>query len=351
MHRRETWYSYSRLVAFVLRFPNPSLSRLSSMKSEDDLHREAGQYTSLYLTRDSYTEARNASQALCELVHRVVVTGECHNGFAAIRPPGHHATLGQAGGYCILNHVAVSAAYARTLHPVNRVLIVDWDVHHGNGTQAIFFHDPAVLCVSVHRWHGGQYYPFDSLGGPTTVGLCHTSGDDHPPRSSTVNVGWTRSGMGDAEYRAVWQLVVLPLVLEFRPDLVLVSAGFDAADGDSGGGGDCCVSPAFFGDLTMQLRRYAPYGRLVAALEGGYALGVLGRCATSVVQALVADDADPGGGEGEGNIVDRTFEPWTLPTTVADADEILSSIDPVAAQNIRATMDSHRPYWKCLQRI
>jgi histone deacetylase 6 len=267
------------------------------------------------------------------------MTSELNNGFAAIRPPGHHAEPSVAAGYCLVNHVAVAARYAQFLssrlsagettlqHPVRRVLIVDWDVHHGNGTQSIFENDPSVLYFSVHRWHSGQYYPFQSKGGPRTVGLCKcpATGDDV---TRHVNVGWTQKGMGDEEYLAVWRLLLLPMAREFRPDLVLVSAGFDAADGDMG---DCHVTHGCFAALTKQLRRLAG-GRVVCSLEGGYVRRVLSRCVTSVVEALVEKS---GIGEDED---DRECDP----------ELILSSIDHVAGNNIRSTIEAHRNYWRCL---
>jgi histone deacetylase 6 len=155
------------------------------------------------------------------------VEGDLDNGFAIIRPPGHHAEPGVAGGYCVINNVAVATAYAREKLGIKRVLICDWDVHHGNGTQSIFLNEPDVLYFSVHRWHGGNFFPFLQNGGPTNVGVDKGEGFN-------VNVGWSRKGMGDAEYLAVWEKLLMPMARKFQPELVLVSAGFDAAVGDMG---------------------------------------------------------------------------------------------------------------------
>lgn len=202
------------------------LDKLSNCNCTDKLDREAEQYKSIYFTKDSVAEAKTAATSLCRLVTQVV-EGDLDNGFAVIRPPGHHAEPGIASGYCVINNVAVAAAYAREKLGLEKVLIVDWDVHHGQGTQAIFLKDPHVLYFSAHRWHGGNFFPFLQKSGPTNVGVDEGEGFN-------VNVGWSRKGMGDDEYLAVWEMLLLPIAREFQPNLVLVSAGFDAARGDMG---------------------------------------------------------------------------------------------------------------------
>jgi histone deacetylase 6 len=149
------------------------------------------------------------------------------NGFTTIRPPGHHAEPGLAGGYCVINNIAVSAAYARAKLDAEKILIVDWDVHHGNGTQRCFYNDPNVLYFSVHRYHGGNFFPFLQQGGPASVG-------NGTGKGFNMNVGWNDKKMGDDEYLVVWEKLLMPVAKEFNPDLVLVSAGFDAAGGDMG---------------------------------------------------------------------------------------------------------------------
>jgi acetoin utilization deacetylase AcuC-like enzyme len=268
-------------------------------------------------------QAKAAASALCRLVSRVVQTSDLDNGFAVIRPPGHHAEPGLAGGYCVVNNVAVAAAYAREKLGVERVLVVDWDVHHGNGTQRIFLNDPAVLYFSVHRWHGGNFFPFLKNGGATTVGVGEGAGFN-------VNVGWSRKGMGDDEYEAVWTKVLMPMAREYQPDLVLVSAGFDAADGDMG---ECNVTPECFGMLTRSLKTLAD-GKVICSLEGGYVRGVLGECVKQVVSALL---------EPKSACEQQVSE------EAEDGTDILEEIDPSAAKNIRATIAAHQTYWKCFQ--
>ena len=290
------------------------LEKLSGCTCQDALDADAQQFQSVFLTSDSVRLAKNAAASLCRLVSKVV-DGDLDNGFAVIRPPGHHAEPGMAGGYCIVNNVAVAAAYARDYLGVGKVLIVDWDVHHGNGTQAAFLKDPNVMYISVHRWQGGNFYPYQSSGGPTAVGVDQGLGFN-------VNVGWNRKGMGDNEYYATWNKIVMPLAYEYKPDLILVSAGFDAATGDMG---ECHVTPECFGNLTQSLMTLTN-GKLVCSLEGGYVRSVLGQCVLRVVEALLNRCHD----HQEEHIG-------------------LDDIDASAAASIRATMASQRSFWQCIQ--
>jgi histone deacetylase 6 len=293
--------------------------------TDDRLALEAEQFQSIYFAKGSLTEAKKAAASLCFLVEQVV-QGKRDNGFAIIRPPGHHAEPFQAGGYCIINNVAVAAAYARQKLGVAKVLIVDWDVHHGNGTQAIFQKDPNVFYFSVHRWHGGNFYPYGSNGGPNFVGVGEGKG-------RTVNVGWTSKGMGDDEYLAVWERVLLPMATEYQPNLILVSAGFDAANGDLG---ECCISPECYGRMTRSLMTLnAP---IVCALEGGYVRTVLGACVCQVVTSLL--DRQGGSISQQEDSEDRKER--------GNNTDILDAIQSTAAKNILATMVAHGPYWRCL---
>ena len=286
---------------------------------------EAAQYESIFLTDQSTLEAKRAAASLCTLVSQVV-KGKLDNGFAVIRPPGHHAEPGLAGGYCLINNVAVAAAFARARLGVQKVLIVDWDIHHGNGTQSIFWNDPNVMYFSVHRWHGGNFYPFLPHGGPMAVGGGAGTGYN-------VNVGWTRKGIGDEEYFAVWERLLMPMAREFQPDLVLVSSGFDGAAGDMG---ECEVSPECFHLLTAALLSLAK-GRVVCALEGGYVRSVLQSCVKAVVRALLDPSSPQKYEQCESDALQER-----------KGVDILEAIDCSAAKSIRATQKAHSLYWKCL---
>jgi acetoin utilization deacetylase AcuC-like enzyme len=174
-------------------------------------------------------------------------------GFALVRPPGHHALAGRAMGFCVFNNVAVAARAAQQRLGLERVAIVDFDVHHGNGTQAIFRDDDTVLFVSLHQW---PFYP--GSGGP----------DDQA--ETTVNVP-LRAGSGDQEYFEAFTSVVEPAVVRFEPELVLVSAGFDAHAGDPLA--DMRVTEDGFRELARRCRGMSD--RVGAVLEGGYELETL----------------------------------------------------------------------------
>jgi len=245
-----------------------------------------------YACRDSARAARLAAGGLIDLTLGVQA-GAFGNGFALLRPPGHHAEVDRAMGFCLFNNVAVAAAAARRAG-AQRVLIVDWDLHHGNGTQSTFWNDPDVLYFSTHQY---PFYPgtgaADEVGGPKA-------------RGRTVNVPW-HAGCGDAEYAAAFDRVLLPIARRFEPDLVLVSAGFDAAEGDPLGA--MRLSPAGYATMTERLRKLAD-GRLVLALEGGYNLDAIARSAEACLRVLLGED--PVGQESWG-------EPSLLAARVLDS--------------------------------
>jgi acetoin utilization deacetylase AcuC-like enzyme len=228
-----------------------------------------------YFSPQTWNAARAAAGSACELATRVL-SGELSQGIAVVRPPGHHATRERAMGFCLLNNVAAAAAAARAAGAA-RVAIVDWDVHHGNGTQDIFWDDPNVLYMSVHQF---PYYPgtgaASEIGGPAALG-------------TTLNVGLP-AGSRDADYAAVFDHVFAPKLAWFKPDLILISAGFDAFEHDPLAG--MRVTHAGFAQMAARLRRSAEQlsnGKVVAVLEGGYDLDGLGGGMTATLNSLIAE--------------------------------------------------------------
>ncbi|CAD6187283.1 unnamed protein product [Caenorhabditis auriculariae] len=227
------------------------------------------------------TAARIATGSLIELASQVAES-RLKNGFACIRPPGHHAEKDTAMGFCFFNNVAITARYLQQKYPVQcaRIAIVDWDVHHGNGTQLCFEEDPFVLYLSLHRHDNGNFFP--GTGSVVEVGKGAGKG-------FTVNVPFSGDVMRDNDYLAAWRGIVLPVLEQYQPTFVLVSAGFDAAHGHPNALGGYEISPELFGYMTRSLMNFAN-GKVVLALEGGYDLASISRAAELCVQALCGED-------------------------------------------------------------
>uniref|UniRef100_A0A4W4E462 Protein deacetylase HDAC6 n=1 Tax=Electrophorus electricus TaxID=8005 RepID=A0A4W4E462_ELEEL len=244
----------------------------------EELKSVSEDYDSVYLHPFVTVFSCVLSGSLLQLVDKVM-TSELLNGFSVCRPPGHHAHADKMNGYCMFNNLAVAARYAQKHHAVQRVLIVDWDVHHGQGIQHIFQQDPSVLYFSVHRYEGGSFWPHMPESDSSAVGLGAGQGYN-------INLPWKKLGMGDGDYVTAFQRLLLPIAYEFQPQLVLVAAGFDSVVGDPKG--EMCVSPQCCSVLTHMLMGLAE-GRLVFALEGGYNLQATAAGACASLKALLGD--------------------------------------------------------------
>ncbi|EPQ57394.1 histone deacetylase complex protein [Gloeophyllum trabeum ATCC 11539] len=209
-----------------------------------------------------------------------VARNELKKTFAIVRPPGHHAEPEEHMGFCFFNNVAIAVRTVQQMTNIRKILILDWDVHHGNGTQKAFYDDPSVLYMSLHRYEGGRFYPCGPFGSMEMSG----EGDGV---GYSVNIPWPEKGMRDADYLHAFYHVVMPIAREFAPELVIISAGFDAADGDELG--ECHVSPAGYAHMTHMLSSLAG-GRLVVALEGGYNLDAISNSALAVARMIVGEE-------------------------------------------------------------
>nr|XP_058938046.1 polyamine deacetylase HDAC10 isoform X8 [Kogia breviceps] len=247
-----------------------------------ELQTLSGQYDAVYFHPSTFHCARLAAGAALQLVD-AVLAGAVRNGLALVRPPGHHSQRAAANGFCVFNNVAIAAKHAQRQHGLHRVLIVDWDVHHGQGIQHIFEDDPSVLYFSWHRYEHGRFWPYLRESDADAVG-------QGPGLGFTVNLPWNQVGMGNADYVAAFLHVLLPVAFEFNPELVLVSAGFDSAIGDPEG--QMQATPECFAHLTQLLQVLAG-GRVCAVLEGGYHLESLSQSVCMMVQALLGDPAPP----------------------------------------------------------
>ena len=225
------------------------------------------------LTPNSWEIASLAAGGALNAVD-AVMTGAVRNAFCAIRPPGHHANASRGMGFCLFNNVALAARYAQRKHGAERALIVDWDVHHGNGTQDIFYQDPSVFFFSTHQW---PLYPgtgrFDEKG-------------EGKGEGATMNYPFP-AGSGRAEVLGAVLNNLLPAMRDFRPDVVFISAGFDSRIGDLLG--QFTLTDDDFEHLTLAVMEIADQysgGRVISLLEGGYNLQGLASAATRHVEAL-----------------------------------------------------------------
>ncbi|MGV8057964.1 MAG: histone deacetylase [Smithellaceae bacterium] len=223
---------------------------------------------------ETYHIAKLAAGGVCNAINKVV-SGDVDNAFAFVRPPGHHAERDAAAGFCIFNNIAIGAMHAILKHNMKRILIVDWDLHHGNGTQHSFYNDPRVLYFSTHQY---PYYP--GTGSMDEIGR-------GPGKGYTVNVPLS-AGAGDGAFIKVFRRILEPVAMEFKPELVLLSAGFDIYYQDPLG--SMRVTPGGFAALARILMNIADnccQGRFVAVLEGGYHVQGLTKSAKAVLEEML----------------------------------------------------------------
>ncbi|XP_063053206.1 polyamine deacetylase HDAC10 [Engraulis encrasicolus] len=278
----------------------------------EDLMTFTQQYGDVYFHPNIFHCAKLAIGATLQLVDSVM-TEKVRNGLALVRPPGHHSQRSAANGFCVFNNVAIAALYAKKHYNLKRVLIVDWDVHHGQGVQYCFEDDPSVLYFSWHRYEHQSFWPnlpesdYDSVGKGKGAGF-------------NINVPWNKVGMDHSDYLSVFFHVLLPVAYEFNPELVLVCAGFDSAIGDPEGRMN--ATPEIFAHLTHLLMPLAG-GKLCAVLEGGYNLTALSQSVCQTVQSLLGDPAP--------QLANISFP----------CESALESL-----QNVRS---AHQPYWTCFK--
>jgi len=262
----------------------------------------------------SWDAAKLAAGGFLELIDRLMQK-DIENGFALVRPPGHHAESNRAMGFCIFNNIAIGAKYANKQHNLDRILIVDWDLHQGNATQRSFYNDQKILYFSTHQF---PYYP--GTGDFNEVG-------ENEGRGFTINIPLS-PGPGDEEYAKIYLEILKPIALEYKPEIIMVSAGFDTYFQDPLGG--MKVTPKGFARLTkiiMELAELVCKGRVLVILEGGYHLEGLRDSVKAVLLELTGEsDLFKGRSILEEKIVSNKI------------DSIISRVKSV-----------HRGYWQNLQ--
>ncbi|PWY97481.1 hypothetical protein BCV70DRAFT_166948 [Testicularia cyperi] len=283
-----------------------------------DLLREQGQlldtYSSLYINEHSAYAARLSCGGAIELCD-AIAAGRIRNGFAIVRPPGHHAEPHKSMGFCFYNNVAVATRFLQQKYhegpnKIKKILILDWDVHHGNGTQKAFESDADVLYISLHRYdEDGSFYPGGTYGFYDSVGT-------GPGEGRSVNVPWPVKGMGDGDYLYAFHHLIMPIALEFAPDFVIISAGFDAAKGDQIGQNE--VTPDGYAHMTHSLTSLCE-GRVAVVLEGGYNPDAVAKSALAVTRVILSNP------------------PETAPSM---------TVSTVAARTVQQVCRVHSKYWK-----
>ncbi|OCK79599.1 hypothetical protein K432DRAFT_63137 [Lepidopterella palustris CBS 459.81] len=281
-------------------------------KTEDELNFMAIKLDSVYLHNNTFECATLSAGGAIEAC-RAVVNGNVRNAIAVIRPPGHHAEHDEPAGFCFFNNVPIAARVCQDNFPdkCRKILILDWDVHHGNGVQHAFYDDPNVLYISLHVHKNGQFYPGKPDGD-------HQHCGEGLGLGKNVNIPWADHGMADGDYMFAFQQVVMPIATEFAPDLVIVSAGFDAAEGDKLGG--CHVSPPCYAHMTHMLMSLAK-GKIAICLEGGYNLRSIAKSALAVTRTLMGEPPDR-------------------------LDELEPS--PLGVSTVQLVMRQQSKFWKCM---
>lgn len=296
-----------------------NLSKLSTHELRKKTRNLDQGRTSLYVGSMTFDAALISAGGAIETC-KAVVRGDVKNAIAVIRPPGHHAEYDQPMGFCLFNNVPIAARICQKEYPelCRKILILDWDVHHGNGIQNIFYDDPNVLYISIHVYQNGVFYP-GPPDNPTMPdgGIEHCGADAGLGRN--INIGWHDQGMGDGEYMAAFQKIIMPIAQEFNPDLVIISAGFDAAAGDELGG--CFVTPTCFAHMTHMLMSLAD-GKVAACLEGGYNLNSISQSALAVARTMMGEPPPK----------------MDLPKINKDAAILLSRVQAHQA-----------PFWECMR--
>ena len=297
---------------------------------------------------DNYATFESASLASGSLISicKNVLSKKIEHGYAIIRPPGHHADMSTAKGFCIFNSVAIAVKYILNKNPKMKIAILDWDVHHGDGTQAIFYKDDNPLFISIHRHDNGKFYPYKTgfvkeKGEENTKGLGFNI---NIPLDTKCVISKGASCIGDAEYIKLFEKIIMPCLKEYNPDIIFISCGYDAGENDFSG----CLRCTPFAYAFMTERLLSLNKNLIFALEGGYTLDTIRRCSETTIRTLLGEEIPWKGSMIENYLEFNNDNIFDLDFLINNYDKIFRIV-PYVAEHINTIIDEHKKFWKCLE--
>ena len=290
----------------------------------------------------TFESAKLAAGSLIEICKNVL-SKKIDHGYAIIRPPGHHADMSTARGFCIFNSVAIAAKYILNKNNKLKIAILDWDVHHGDGTQSIFYNDQNPLFISIHRHDNGKFYPFKS-------GFVKEKGEGdgvgyniNIPLNTKCAVSKGPSCIGDAEYLNIFEKIVMPCLREYNPDIIFISCGYDAGENDFSG----CLKCSPFAYAFMTERLMSLNKNLIFALEGGYTLDTIKRMSETTIRTLLGEEI-PWKGNMIQNYIDFNNDNFFNLEFLVNNWEKIFKIVPYVANHINNIIQEHKNQWKSL---
>ena len=297
---------------------------------------------------DNYATYESASLATGGLISlcKNILSKKIDHGYAIIRPPGHHADMSTAKGFCIFNSVAVAVKYILNKNPKMKIAILDWDVHHGDGTQAIFYKDDNPLFISIHRHDNGKFYPFKTgfikeKGEENTKGLGFNM---NIPLDTKCVISKGPSCIGDAEYVNIFENIIMPSLTEYNPDIIFISCGYDAGEYDFSGCLKCTpFAYAFMTEKLLSLNK-----NLIFALEGGYTLDTIRRCSETTIRTLLGEDIPWKGVMIQNYLEFNLDNDFNLDFLINNYEKIFRVV-PYVAEHLNEIIDEHKQLWKCLE--
>ena len=291
----------------------------------------------------TYESAKLATGSLIEICKNIL-SKKIEHGYAIIRPPGHHADMSTARGFCIFNSVAVAVKYILNKNDKIKIAILDWDVHHGDGTQAIFYNEQNPLFISIHRHDSGKFYPFKTgfvgeKGEQNGVGY-----NINIPLDTKCVISKGPSCIGDAEYINIFEKIIMPCLTEYNPDIIFISCGYDAGENDFSG----CLKCSPFAYAFMTERLLSLNKNLIFALEGGYTLDTIKRMSETTIRTLLGEEI-PWKGNMVQNYIDFNNDNFFNLDYLMNNWENIFRVVPYVAEHLNIIIDEHKKNWKCLE--